>query len=207
MSGSPEHPVACGGRSIRPLADVRIRCVAATLRLAPLSRGRQREGASCEWRGLLAMDTLKQLTTRTRVEGLVIMLVAAGYLWEANNVPEFYQLPDAPGPTTFPYLLGIVFALVGLWLLDFSHRPDRPPSSSRRQRGAGGCAHAARRARLAAPPRHRLAFLHHVGGRPLLSLAHAHSRLPAGDIRAAGRLRRICWVNRAGTSSWVSPSW
>jgi hypothetical protein len=64
-----------------------------------------------------AMDTLKQLTTRTRVEGLVILLVAAGYLWEANNVPEFYQLPDAPGPTTFPYLLGTVFALVGLWLL------------------------------------------------------------------------------------------
>ena len=63
------------------------------------------------------MDTLKQLTTRTRIEGLVIMLVAAGYLWEANNVPEFYQLPDAPGPTTFPYLLGTVFALAGLWLL------------------------------------------------------------------------------------------
>jgi hypothetical protein len=63
------------------------------------------------------MDTLKRLATRTRVEGLVIMLVAAGYLWEAGNVPEFYQLPDAPGPTTFPYLLGVVFALAGLWLL------------------------------------------------------------------------------------------
>jgi Tripartite tricarboxylate transporter TctB family len=67
--------------------------------------------------GLSTMDTIKQLTTRTRVEGLVIMLVAAGYLWETTNVPEFYQLPDAPGPTTFPYLLGAIFALVGLWLL------------------------------------------------------------------------------------------
>ena len=63
------------------------------------------------------MDTLRRLATRTRVEGLVIMLAAAGYLWEAGNVPEFYQLPDAPGPTTFPYLLGIVFALAGLWQL------------------------------------------------------------------------------------------
>jgi hypothetical protein len=63
------------------------------------------------------MDMLKQLATRTRMEGLVIVLAAAGYLWEAGNVPEFYQLPDAPGPTTFPYLLGIVFAAVGLWLL------------------------------------------------------------------------------------------
>ncbi len=63
------------------------------------------------------MDTLNRLATRTRVEGLVILLAAAGYLWEANNVPEFYQLPDAPGPTTFPYLLGVVFALTGLWLL------------------------------------------------------------------------------------------
>ena len=41
----------------------------------------------------------------------------SGYLWEAHNVPEFYQIPGVPGPTTFPRLLGVVFALAGLWLL------------------------------------------------------------------------------------------
>jgi hypothetical protein len=63
------------------------------------------------------MDTFKKFGTRTRVEGFVILVVAIGYLWEAHNVPEFYQLPGVPGPTTFPRLLGIVFALAGLWLL------------------------------------------------------------------------------------------
>lgn len=63
------------------------------------------------------MDTLKQFATRTRVEGLVILLVALGYLWEGSNVPEFYQIPGIPGPTTFPYLLGTVFVLCGLWML------------------------------------------------------------------------------------------
>lgn len=63
------------------------------------------------------MDILKRVATRTRVEGLVIFLIAAGYLWEGHNVPEFYQIPGVPGPTTFPRLLGIVFALAGLWLL------------------------------------------------------------------------------------------
>jgi hypothetical protein len=63
------------------------------------------------------MGGVKEFATRTRVEGLVIFLVAAGYLWEAHNVPEFYQIPGVPGPTTFPRLLGIVFALCGLWLL------------------------------------------------------------------------------------------
>jgi hypothetical protein len=64
-----------------------------------------------------SMDALRKAATRTRVEGLVILLVALGYLWEAHNVPEFYQVPGVPGPTTFPRLLGIVFALAGLWLL------------------------------------------------------------------------------------------
>jgi putative tricarboxylic transport membrane protein len=57
------------------------------------------------------------LLTRTRVEGLVILLVALAYLWEAHNVPEFYQIPGVPGPTTFPYLLGLIFAACGAWLL------------------------------------------------------------------------------------------
>lgn len=56
-------------------------------------------------------------STRARLEGLAILLVAGGYLWEAHNVPDLFQMPGVPGPTTFPYLLGIVFALAGLWLL------------------------------------------------------------------------------------------
>jgi len=63
------------------------------------------------------MDSLKFLVTRTRIEGLVIFLVALAYLWEAHNVPEFYQIPGVPGPTTFPYLLGLIFAACGVWLL------------------------------------------------------------------------------------------
>ncbi len=92
---------------------------ARRLPLAAHHRGREanQTGRSTTRERRAVMDTLKRLVTRTRVEGLVIMLVAVGYLWEAGNVPEFYQLPDAPGPTTFPYLLGGVFAAVGLWLL------------------------------------------------------------------------------------------
>jgi cytochrome c oxidase subunit IV len=63
------------------------------------------------------MDSLKIFVTRTRVEGLVIFLAALAYIWEAHNVPEFYQIPGVPGPTTFPYLLGLIFAGCGLWLL------------------------------------------------------------------------------------------
>ncbi|NVO15693.1 MAG: tripartite tricarboxylate transporter TctB family protein [Rhodoplanes sp.] len=63
------------------------------------------------------MDIAKTTSPRTRIEGFVILLVAGGYLWETFNIPDFYQLPDTPGPTTFPELLGIVFAAMGLWLL------------------------------------------------------------------------------------------
>jgi putative tricarboxylic transport membrane protein len=86
------------------------------------------------------MSTMQRVLTRTRVEGLVILLVAVGYIWEADNVPSFYQLPGVPGPTTFPWLLGIVFALSGLWLIvspqqliarfrkeSSDKKPDEPP--------------------------------------------------------------------------------
>ncbi len=63
------------------------------------------------------MGTVKQWITRTRMEGLVILLVAGAYVWEAHNVPDLYQMPGVPGPTTFPYLLGIIFGLAGLWFL------------------------------------------------------------------------------------------
>lgn len=63
------------------------------------------------------MDTVARFMTRTRWEGLVILLVACGYLWELNNIPSFYEMPGVPGPMAFPRLLGIVFGLTGLWLL------------------------------------------------------------------------------------------
>lgn len=63
------------------------------------------------------MDIATRGSLRTRIEGLVILLVAGGYLWETFNIPDFYQLPDTPGPQTFPELLGLVFAFMGLWLL------------------------------------------------------------------------------------------
>lgn len=63
------------------------------------------------------MTTATAGLLRTRIEGLVILLVSAAYLWETFNIPDFYQLPDTPGPTTFPELLGLVFAVMGLWLL------------------------------------------------------------------------------------------
>lgn len=63
------------------------------------------------------MDIATRGSVRTRIEGLVILLVAVAYLWETFNIPDFYQLPDTPGPQTFPELLGLVFAVMGLWLL------------------------------------------------------------------------------------------
>ena len=66
---------------------------------------------------MTAVRVIAEGRTRSRLEGLAILLVALGYLWEAHNVPDFYHMPGVPGPTTFPYILGIVFALSGLWLL------------------------------------------------------------------------------------------
>jgi len=63
------------------------------------------------------MGAIKKTITRMRVEGLVILLLAIGYLWEAHNVPSLFQMPGVPGPTVFPLLLGIVFGGSGLWLI------------------------------------------------------------------------------------------
>lgn len=63
------------------------------------------------------MVTAKRLVTRARVEGLVIALVALGYLWEIRAIPVFYQMPGVPGPAAFPEVLGIALALAGLWRL------------------------------------------------------------------------------------------
>jgi putative tricarboxylic transport membrane protein len=85
---------------------------------------------------------IKEGATRSRLEGLAIVLVALGYLWEAHNVPDLYHVPGVPGPTTFPYILGVVFALTGLWLL------LSPADLLARRRQPEGQASAA-----AAPPR------------------------------------------------------
>lgn len=79
------------------------------------------------------MSRWKPLTRRTRIEGLVIFLIAAGYLWQANQVPDFLQMPGVPGPTTFPRLLGVVFGIAGLWLLI----SPKEILASRRQPAAG----------------------------------------------------------------------
>lgn len=63
------------------------------------------------------MVTAKRLVTRARIEGLVIGLVALGYLWEIRAIPVFYQMPGVPGPAAFPEVLGIALGLSGLWRL------------------------------------------------------------------------------------------
>jgi hypothetical protein len=73
------------------------------------------------------MADIRKRMTRTRWEGLVFMLVAAGYLWEIRNIPSFYEVPGVPGPSAFPELLGVVFGLTGLWLFI---APDKTASGS-----------------------------------------------------------------------------
>ncbi len=58
---------------------------------------------------------MTNIITRARVEGLVIVAVALAYIWQAQQIPDLYQMPGVPGPTVFPMLVGSVFALGGLW--------------------------------------------------------------------------------------------
>lgn len=55
--------------------------------------------------------------TRARAEGLVILLVALGYVWEASRIPALFASPGVPGPAAFPSVLGLVLGLAGLWRL------------------------------------------------------------------------------------------
>jgi hypothetical protein len=57
------------------------------------------------------------IVTRARAEGLVLLLAALAYLWEASRIPTLFQSPGVPGPTAFPELLGICLALAGAWRL------------------------------------------------------------------------------------------
>ncbi len=63
------------------------------------------------------MVNAMKFVTRARVEGLVICLVALGYLVETQRIPSLYQMPGVPGPTAFPTLVGLAFAAAGLWRL------------------------------------------------------------------------------------------
>jgi hypothetical protein len=58
-----------------------------------------------------------RIVTRARAEGLVLVLAAAAYLWEASRIPTLFQTAGVPGPTAFPELLGICLALAGAWRL------------------------------------------------------------------------------------------
>lgn len=62
------------------------------------------------------MATAK-IVTRARAEGLVILLVALGYAWEARRIPSLFQSPGVPGPAAFPTVLALVLGLAGLWRL------------------------------------------------------------------------------------------
>ncbi|BDG04184.1 tripartite tricarboxylate transporter TctB family protein [Anaeromyxobacter oryzae] len=63
------------------------------------------------------MVSAMKVVTRARVEGLVICLVALGYLVETQRIPSLFQMPGVPGPTAFPTLVGLVFAAAGFWRL------------------------------------------------------------------------------------------
>jgi hypothetical protein len=55
-----------------------------------------------------------KVVTRARAEGLVILLVALGYVWEASRIPALFLSPGVPGPAAFPSVLGLVLGLAGL---------------------------------------------------------------------------------------------
>ncbi len=90
-----------------------------------------------------------RLVTRARAEGLVILLVALGYLHEARGIPALFQSPGVPGPAAFPTLLGVALGLAGLFRLVFGGKDDAagdadapdtapPPAGVRRWLSAHG---------------------------------------------------------------------
>lgn len=82
------------------------------------------------------MVTVKNLATRARVEGLVIVAVALGYLWETRSIPALYQMPGVPGPAAFPEVLGLALGLAGLWRLAFGAPADEAEGAAEGDAGA-----------------------------------------------------------------------
>jgi hypothetical protein len=62
-----------------------------------------------------ARMTGRHVVTRARVEGLVLLALALGYLAHTRGIPSLYQMPGVPGPAAFPLLVGTVLAVSGLW--------------------------------------------------------------------------------------------
>ena len=77
------------------------------------------------------MVTAKRLVTRARIEGLVIAVVALGYLWQIRAIPVFFQMPGVPGPAAFPEVLGIALGLAGLWRLVWGAPADEQVEDDR----------------------------------------------------------------------------
>jgi hypothetical protein len=80
--------------------------------------------------------TSAKLLTRSRLEGLAILALAAGYVWETRKIPSLFQSPGVPGPAAFPTVLGAVLALAGLWRLVRGSLADRV-AQAREAREAG----------------------------------------------------------------------
>ncbi len=59
---------------------------------------------------------------RVRFEALIILCIVAFYVWEGLKIPAYYNLPGVPGPTIFPFVLGLVMSGAALWLLIFPGR-------------------------------------------------------------------------------------
>jgi hypothetical protein len=75
------------------------------------------------------MSSTVRVEPRPLLEGLVILLVAAGYLLEARAIPDLFSSPGVPGPAAFPSLVGAVFAAGGAWRAFSSVR--RSPAAPR----------------------------------------------------------------------------
>lgn len=80
-----------------------------------------------------------KLVSRARAEGLVVLALALGYLWQARAIPSLYQMPGVPGPTAFPTLVGIVLAALGTWrLVRGAGRQEAPAGEPAAEPAAGG---------------------------------------------------------------------
>lgn len=91
------------------------------------------------------MQTLK-IPTRARAEGLVILLVSLGYLWEVRAIPSLYQMPGVPGPAAFPTMLGGALAIAGAWRLLFGAPADEQATDDEESAEARSAAAPARSA-------------------------------------------------------------
>lgn len=67
---------------------------------------------------------------RARLEALILLAFAGGYIWGGLSLPPHYSYQGVPGPSVFPTLLGITMGLLAAWLLVFPEESS-PEESSR----------------------------------------------------------------------------